>query len=132
MPGELKGYWEMYQRLGSKKVSWSRLVQPTIDLCEKGFQVSRHAANAINGLSERIKNTSSMSEIFVDKNTGELYKENDTMTRPVLAETFKAIAADQINGGNLLYMNNSLMWNFIDDLKALGGILEYEDMLNYT
>jgi gamma-glutamyltranspeptidase/glutathione hydrolase/leukotriene-C4 hydrolase len=69
--GELKGYWEMYQKHGGG-VPWARLVQPTIDLCENGFQVSRHAANALDEHANRIKNTPSMAEIFIDNSTGML------------------------------------------------------------
>ncbi|XP_021944115.1 scoloptoxin SSD14 isoform X3 [Folsomia candida] len=130
VPGELKGYWEMYQRHGGG-VPWSRLVQPTITLCEQGFNVSRHAANALAGQSERIKTTPSMAEIFINNATGEVWREGDRMRRPALARTLAAIAGD-VDGGNLLYMDTLLMRNFVDDLRDLGGIMTYQDMLSYT
>lgn len=129
VPGELKGYWEMYQRFGGG-VPWARLVQPTIDICEQGFQVSAHAGRALAGQSERIKNTPSMS-IFLDNRTGEVYLENDTMTRPDLAATFRIIAQSSF-GGNELYMDTQLMRNFVSDLKGLGGIIEHHDMMGYS
>ena len=36
VPGEVKGYWEAKQRFGNPEITWAELIQPSIDLCEKG------------------------------------------------------------------------------------------------
>lgn len=35
MPGELRGYWELYKRFGGG-LPWKDLVQPTLDICKNG------------------------------------------------------------------------------------------------
>lgn len=130
VPGEFKGYWELYQRHGSGKVPWANLFNRTIELCENGFNVSRHAANAMRGQEVNIRKDPGMAEIFINNATGELYKEGDLMTRPAFAATLRTIAESEF-GGDLLYMNTELMRNFVDDLRDLGGIITYQDMYNY-
>ncbi|GMT12025.1 hypothetical protein PFISCL1PPCAC_3322, partial [Pristionchus fissidentatus] len=34
VPSELAGYWEIFRRFGSGRLSWSQLVQPTIESVE--------------------------------------------------------------------------------------------------
>ncbi len=46
-PGELLAYRTAYEQFGGG-VPWSTLFTPTIRLCEKGFNVSRALAHAIN------------------------------------------------------------------------------------
>ena len=48
VPGELKGYDEAKKRFGNPQLSLMDLFQPTIDLCEKGFKVTRSLGKAIN------------------------------------------------------------------------------------
>lgn len=38
MPGELRGYWAAYQRFG--KLPWKELVAPSIEFCEKGYNMT--------------------------------------------------------------------------------------------
>lgn len=44
VPGELKGYWELYKRFGT--LEWKDLVQPAVDLCNKGYIMTKHQYNA--------------------------------------------------------------------------------------
>ena len=47
VPGELKGYDEAKKRFGNPQLSLMDLFKPTIDLCEKGFKVTRSLERAI-------------------------------------------------------------------------------------
>lgn len=40
VPGQLRGYWAAYKRFG--KLPWKDLVEPAIELCENGYQMSKH------------------------------------------------------------------------------------------
>lgn len=44
-PGEIKGYWELHKRFGSKK--WKDLIQPAIELCERGIELTEHMHDAL-------------------------------------------------------------------------------------
>lgn len=52
IPGELKGYWEAHQRFG--KLPWSRLVEPTIAVCEEGSIITNYLANLLQQKEEDI------------------------------------------------------------------------------
>lgn len=45
VPGEVKGYWELHKKYGS--MSWKALVEPSIKICEDGFQLSKHMSDFI-------------------------------------------------------------------------------------
>jgi gamma-glutamyltranspeptidase/glutathione hydrolase/leukotriene-C4 hydrolase len=46
VPGELAGYWEAHQRFG--KLPWNELFQPSIDLCEKGYNLTKVQYDGLN------------------------------------------------------------------------------------
>jgi gamma-glutamyltranspeptidase / glutathione hydrolase / leukotriene-C4 hydrolase len=58
VPGELKGYWEVYKRFGS--LSWERLITPTIKICEEGLLVTSGLANVIQEKAEDILESESL------------------------------------------------------------------------
>lgn len=39
VPGELAGYWEAHRRFG--KLPWADLFQPSIELCEQGYNLTK-------------------------------------------------------------------------------------------
>ena len=39
VPGSVKGFYEAWLRYG--RVPWADLIQPSINLCEKGFQLEK-------------------------------------------------------------------------------------------
>lgn len=45
VPGEVKGYWELHKKYS--KTPWKDLIQPSIELCEAGFEVSKHMSDSI-------------------------------------------------------------------------------------
>ena len=47
VPGELKGYVEAKNRFGNPQLSLMDLLEPTINLCEQGFKVTRSLERAI-------------------------------------------------------------------------------------
>ncbi|CAG7728227.1 unnamed protein product [Allacma fusca] len=132
VPGEMKGYWELYKKFGGG-VPWKRILQPTIDLCKNGFVVTNHTASAFAQQKKNIFAAPSMKAIFVNPATGELYKEGDTIYRRVFGETLQKIADDDTNGGDLLYQESSDLAKWlVEDLQEMGGILTLEDLGKYT
>lgn len=45
VPGEVKGYWELHKKFGSRP--WDTLVKPSIKICRDGFQLSKHMSDFI-------------------------------------------------------------------------------------
>ena len=69
VPGELLGYWEAKKRFGNPDIKWSDLVQPSIDLCEKGITVSTSLASAIRHSEKRVRKDPGLREIFINPDT---------------------------------------------------------------
>ena len=52
IPAELKGYVSAKERFGNNSITLLELFQPTIDLCEEGFKVTRSLERAINQFND--------------------------------------------------------------------------------
>lgn len=46
VPGEVRGYWDLHKKFGS--ISWKDLVQPSIKICEEGFEMTKHMYDNID------------------------------------------------------------------------------------
>lgn len=98
IPGELYGYYKAHQLAG--RLPWRDLFQPAIKLSEEGFVVSRSLAQALESDHERIKNSRSLAEIFVNPKTGSIYKQGNVIKRVKYANTLKNISE---NGYEVFY-----------------------------
>ncbi|KAG5682876.1 hypothetical protein PVAND_012195 [Polypedilum vanderplanki] len=127
VPGELKGMWELHQRYG--KLPWKDLFKPVIDLCQNGHEVTEYLARVLSKKSEDIKNIPSLREVFVNPQTGELWKAGDKIKRLALAKTLETIANE---GADTMYSKNGTIGRqILEDIKEFGGILTEEDFTNY-
>ncbi|XP_050429822.1 scoloptoxin SSD14-like isoform X2 [Adelges cooleyi] len=127
VPGELQGYWTIYNKYGGK-VTWSSLFEPTIKLCEEGIVVSRRLANTLARYEDLIKTTTTIKDYFIDKTTGHAKKAGDTYKLPKLADTMRIISKD---GADALY-NGQLTAGIIKDIENAGGIITADDLANYN
>uniref|UniRef100_A0A1Q3FF50 Putative gamma-glutamyltransferase n=1 Tax=Culex tarsalis TaxID=7177 RepID=A0A1Q3FF50_CULTA len=127
VPGEIKGYWEVHQQYG--KLDWKSLIQPTIDLCRNGIQVTGYLDRIIRSREQRIKAIPSLSEVFINPETNSTWREGDRIKRLVLADSLEVIANE---GADALYSRNgTLLPKLMSDLKQFGSILTPEDFYNY-
>ena len=67
------------------------------------------------------------SEVFVNPETGKVYKEGESYKCPALADTLERIAVDPED-----FYSGETARMLIDDLTALGGQMNLEDLKNYT
>lgn len=127
-PGELKGYWAMHQKYG--RVPWRVLIEPSIKLCRNGHIVTSYLADVLIQFEALIKSEPSMREIFVNPVTNQVWKANDRIKRPQLARTLEIIAEE---GANAMYTaNGTIAKLFVDDVRAFGGIITIDDLVQYT
>lgn len=130
IPAELKGYGALYNRYG--RLPWRTLIQPTINLCRNGFELSAVLDRVIHlpTYDVMIKTNPEYRDIFVNPQTGELYVKGDIIRRPKLAATLELIAEE---GPATLYTANGTMANLlIDEIQNLGGILTIQDLVDYS
>lgn len=127
VPGELKGYFEAHRKYG--KLPWKDIVNPIVELCEKGHEVSRYLEKVLRNREEAILKEPSLREVFINPQTNHTWKQGDILKRPKLAETLAKIAEE---GADALYSKDgSLLQPFVQDVQNFGGIITEEDLLNY-
>ncbi|XP_071533056.1 scoloptoxin SSD14-like isoform X2 [Panulirus ornatus] len=124
VPGELRGYQELYHRFGGK-IPWGELLEPAIRLCEEGHTLHQDMARTLMHDSPHILSQPSMS-VFINPETGHVYQEGERLRRPQLAKTLRAIQQEP----DALYTGH-LLRELVQDVQDLGGVLTEEDLRNY-
>ena len=126
IPSEIYGYWSLHHKYG--KLPWKTLFQPTIDLCNNGYKVSKYLANVLRLHEERLRKEPTMMEIFLNPQTNELFQEGEIMYRPRLGETLRILAEE---GPDAIYGGGRLGRMLVEDIQELGGIITEHDLQTY-
>ncbi|ELU07928.1 hypothetical protein CAPTEDRAFT_80444, partial [Capitella teleta] len=108
VPGEIAGLYEAWKMFG--RVEWAQLIQPTITLCEEGFEVVKSLASAARSYETTIREDPNLAEIFI-KEDGELIEEGDIITNEKLGQTMRRIAQDPMS-----FYTGSLAQDIVDDI----------------
>ncbi|KAL4194424.1 hypothetical protein AMTRI_Chr05g68590 [Amborella trichopoda] len=124
VPGELKGLYEAWEKHGKRP--WKELVQPAIDLAEKGFRVSPFLAYEMEQSEDAICRDPGLREKFMKDGT--LLQPGDLCRDPQLASTLKKIADE----GPSVFYNGRVGADLVDDIQDRGGIITFEDLQSYT
>lgn len=125
-PSEIYGYWRLHEKYGL--LEWRTLFEPTIDLCRKGIVVNHYLAGVLANHEERILSEESMAEIFVNPDTGRVYREGDRMYRRTLADTLEIIAME---GAQVIYRGGRVGRMLVEDIQQMGGIITEHDLQSY-
>jgi len=121
VPGTVSGLFES-AKYG--KLSFDKLIQPAIDLAEKGFAISERDARAYNGLKDDFLKYCTQTPAFVKEN---LWKDGDTLVQKDLAETLKRIKK---NGAKGFYEGETARL-IAEEMERGKGIISLEDLKNY-
>ncbi|KAL4194421.1 hypothetical protein AMTRI_Chr05g68560 [Amborella trichopoda] len=124
VPGELKGLYEAWEKHGKRP--WKELVQPAIDLAEKGFRVSPFLAYEMEQSEDAISRDPGLREKFMKD--GKLLQPGDLCRDPQLASTLQKIADE----GPSVFYNGRVGADLVDDIQDKGGIITLEDLQGYT
>ncbi|XP_014287636.1 glutathione hydrolase 1 proenzyme isoform X2 [Halyomorpha halys] len=125
VPGEIKGYWEMYKKYGGK-APWKELFVDAIKMCEEGIPVSKPLAGYIMNNRDGILRIPGLRK-RLENDRGELAEAGDIIKLPSLARTLRIIAEE---GADAFY-NGSLTAGLVKDIQDNGGIITKEDLNSY-
>lgn len=92
IPGSVAGF---FATLKHCKLPMEKLIQPAIDLAEKGFAITEQEARLLNSHKEYFQKYNKTSNAFV-KN--EVWKSGDILIQKELAETLKLIQKSGLKG----------------------------------
>ena len=122
VPGTVAG---LFASAKYAKLSFNKLIQPAIDLAEKGFTLTEREARAFNSLKDEFLKYSTMPTAFVKT---QAWKGGDTILQKDLAATLKRIKK---NGAKGFYEGETARL-IVEEMKRGKGIISLDDLKNYT
>ncbi len=122
IPGTVAG---LFATLPYARLPFRQLVQPAIDLAEKGFVIGEKEAAGLNSTKESFLKYSTRPTALVKEAK---WKAGDTLVQKELAATLKRI---QKNGAPGFYDGETAKF-IVEEMQRGNGILSYDDLKNYT
>ncbi len=123
LPSNLRGYQALLEKHGRLKLS--EVLEPAIELAEKGYLVTPEFARMIERTQETFKKYPSSAKVYLPggqpPRVGSLFVQAD------YARTLRLVAT---NGADDFY-SGDLARRIVDFYKQQGGIISLEDLRNY-
>ena len=120
VPGTIAGVFAVHEKMGS--LPMSEIMKPVIELAEKGVVVTKKQEKSLNVYRESIIKANGATTKFAS-----VFKENDTIKYPALAETLKRIAK---NGKEEFYKGETAQ-KLVRYFEKIGAIITKEDLAQY-
>ena len=121
VPGTIAGLYEIYEKMAT--LPWATLVQPAIDLAEKGFVVTKKQENSLNSKRSDFIKVNGKETFY-----GYKFKVGDTIKNDAIASTLKIIQKKGKKG----FYEGPIAELIVDKIKKTGGIISLNDMKNYS
>jgi gamma-glutamyltranspeptidase/glutathione hydrolase len=123
VPGTVRGLEHASRKYGRRP--WASLVEPAVELAEKGFPVSYGLAQSLSSNKDLARFPESR-RIF--QRDGKFYETGETLTQPELAATLKRIARQ----GSRDFYQGETARRLADDMARHGGLITLSDLESYT
>ena len=125
IPGIVAGMDLLYQKYGSKNVSWADIIAPAIKIADEGFILDEALPTTIaEGRAQFAKYPESM-KVFMPG--GKVPKAGDRFTNKDYAGTLRTLAQE----GAQSFYRGSIARRIVEDFAANGGIITAEDLAQY-
>ena len=121
VPGTVAG---LFASAKYGKLSFAKLIQPAIDLAERGFVLTENEAISFNSIQKDLKEYNTVMPVFV-KERG--WKTGDTLVQVDLANTLKRIRDEGEKG----FYEGETAKLIVEEMKRGGGIITPQDLKNY-
>jgi gamma-glutamyltranspeptidase/glutathione hydrolase len=122
VPGAVAGMFTGYKYA---KLPFKTLIQPAIELAEKGFALTEGEARGLNHSADEFSKYNTVLPAFV-KTGG--WKAGDTLVQKDLANTLKRIR----DKGQAGFYEGETARLIVEEMQRGGGIISAEDLKNYT
>ncbi|UMQ42047.1 gamma-glutamyltransferase [Chryseobacterium sp. Y16C] len=121
IPGSIAGF---FATLKHGKLPMEKIIQPAIDLAEKGFAITEQEASLLNAHKANFQKHNQTATVFVKDIP---WKAGDLLVQKELAETLKLI---QKSGAKGFYEGKTAEL-LVSEMKRGNGIITAEDLKNY-
>ncbi|MFN5020809.1 MAG: gamma-glutamyltransferase [bacterium] len=122
VPGTVAGLFASHKY---GKLGFASLIQPAIELAEKGFVITAAEARSLNGSKSAFEKYNTVRPAFVKENT---WKAGDTLVQKDLAATLSRIRDNGMKG----FYEGETARLITAEMKRGGGKISLEDLKNYT
>ena len=121
IPGSVAGFFATLQY---GRLPMNRLIQPAIDLAEKGFAITEQEAGLLNSGKTYFQKHNPSPNAFVKSAP---WKAGDILVQKELAETLKLIQKEGLKG----FYQGKTAELLVAEMKRGNGIITLEDLKNY-
>lgn len=121
IPGSVAGF---FATLKYCRLPMNKLIQPAIDLAEKGFAITDQEAGLLNSHKEQFQKYNSSSLAFIKEVP---WKAGDILVQKELAETLRLIQKEGLKG----FYQGRTAELLVAEMKRGNGIITSEDLKNY-
>ena len=125
VPGTVAGLYLAHQKYGA--LPWKDLVQPSVDLAEKGVVLSYALAEHAKNFNANSSSKPQFLKDYYKKPNGEVVKFGELWVQKNLAETLKLIRDKGRDG----FYKGAVAQEIASFMKANGGIITLEDLAKY-
>lgn len=96
VPGTVAGLWELHRVLGSHRMKWAELVEPSVRLAREGFVVDEEFERGLVQVADRLKRFPSSSKLYFP--SGTVPTRGSRWRNPELARVLEQIANEGRDG----------------------------------
>lgn len=122
VPGTVAGLFAAHKYA---KLSFISLIQPAIDLAEKGFVITEAEARSLNNSQKDFLAYNTVIPVFVN---AQKWKAGDTLFQTDLASTLKRIR----DFGQKGFYEGETARLIVEEMKRGKGIIDFADLKNYS
>lgn len=126
VPGTVAGMALAWERYGSGRIPWARLLEPAIRIAERGFSIDDAFATTLSREWVAFARSEAARALFFPGDRP--LEPGDTLRNPDLAATLRAIA----DGGADVFYRGSVAERIVADLSAAGNPIALTDMSGYS
>ena len=121
VPGSVDGMWTAHQKYGT--MPWEKLIQPAIDLAQKGFPLTQMQAEDLNDLQIELKKLNKGKNYFIKSK----WSDGDSLIQMDLANTLINIRDKGREG----FYSGEVAEKIEMEMKTHNGIISLNDLKNY-
>ena len=123
VPGSVDGMVQAHKKYG--KLKWADVVQPSIDLAQKGFVITEHLANDMNRNQDQFNKLNVNSKNYFARSTP--WKAGDILVQEDLAKTLTLIR----DKGRAGFYEGTVAGQLVAEMKNGNGLISQADLDNY-
>ncbi|HEY5957523.1 MAG TPA: gamma-glutamyltransferase, partial [Polyangiaceae bacterium] len=126
VPGSVAGLWELYQRLGSRRLTWAELLQPAVGLARSGFIVDAEFARSIEHAAAQLRRSPASLALFFPEGGAKL--KDSRFRNPDLAVVLERIAENGREG----FYRGATAKAIVAQMRHDHGLITQADLDSYV